>query len=596
MESNAASLNLPNIAPPGDNPNEKELNENTASSLIAVRKKEEKTTATSTSSIQSPKLETLRTASGSKAAADTEPVDQIITQQRAADTLGYPNGLKLAIIVIGLELAVLCVALDNTIIATAIPRITDEFHALADVGWYGSAYLLTLSAFQLFFGRLYSIFNIKWTFLLTLFVFEIGSLICALAPNSTVLIIGRAIAGVGSAGLFSGSLIILAFTVPLEKRPFYNSMITAVYGIANVVGPLLGGVFTDHVTWRWCFYINLPLGGVTAAALILFLQPLPQAPQVRRPWRESIARFDPLGTLLFMPCIICLLLALQWGGTKYAWSDGRTIALFVIFGVLLLTFTAVEVWVGDNAAVPLRIVKQRSVAFGSLFSMCVGAAFFIMVYYIPIWFQAIYGVSATRSGIDTLPMMIALIIASLSSGGVVSTWGYYTPFMYGLVVVGSIGAGLLTTWTTNVSTARWIGYQILFGAGIGMGMQQSLAAAQIVLPLPDVPIGTTIIMFAQMFGGSLFVSVAQNTFTNHLVSGLMGIPSIDPTLVINTGATQIRAFIKDPNVLHTVQIVYNDALTKTFRVALIMNCLCAVGAAGMEWKSVRSKKLETEAT
>ena len=172
-------------------------------------------------------------------------------QQETGGSSSYPTGPRLAMIIIGLELAVLCVALDNTIIATAIPRITDDFHALSDVGWYGSAYLLTLSAFQLFFGRLYSIFNIKWTFLLALFIFELGSLICGVAPNSKALIVGRAIAGLGSAGLFSGSMIILAFSTPLEKRPLYTSLITAIYGIASVVGPLLGGVFADHTTWRW---------------------------------------------------------------------------------------------------------------------------------------------------------------------------------------------------------------------------------------------------------------------------------------------------------------------------------------------------------
>ena len=183
----------------------------------------------------------------------------IAQRQETGDSSSYPTGLRLAIIIIGLELAVLCVALDNTIIATAIPRITDDFHALSDVGWYGSAYLLTLSAFQLFFGRLYNIFNIKWTFLIALFIFELGSLVCGVAPNSMALIVGRAVAGLGSAGLFSGSMIILAFTTPLEKRPLYTSLITAIYGIASVVGPLLGGVFADHATWRWYWQPISPL-------------------------------------------------------------------------------------------------------------------------------------------------------------------------------------------------------------------------------------------------------------------------------------------------------------------------------------------------
>lgn len=184
--------------------NAKELS---ASSSDALNEKDgASVTPSRRSSTQAADLVNIKTASVTETAIDSAPVEQSITQQRrdAEAAVDYPTGLKLAVILIGLELAVLCVALDNTIIATAIPRITDEFHALADVGWYGSAYLLTISAFQLFFGRLYSIFSIKWTFLGALFVFELGSLICAVAPSSTALIVGRAIAGLGSAGLFSG--------------------------------------------------------------------------------------------------------------------------------------------------------------------------------------------------------------------------------------------------------------------------------------------------------------------------------------------------------------------------------------------------------
>lgn len=556
---------------------------------------EKASTSSRRSSRESPRLETIHTAS--EKAEQEEAVQKTVTQQRreAEADIEYPHGAKLAVIIIGLSLAVLCVALDNTIIATAIPHITDDFHALADVGWYGSAYLLTTSAFQLFFGRLYSIFNIKWTFLITLGIFELGSLICAVAPNSTALIVGRAIAGLGSSGLFSGALIILAHAVPLQKRPVYTGVISGMYGIASVVGPLLGGVFTDRLTWRWCFYINLPLGAVTAGSLILFLQSPPSKKTESAGLFKAIMRFDPVGTVLFLPAIVSLLLALQWGGTTYAWSNGRIIGLFVVFGVLIIAFIFVQIRTGDNATVPIRVAKQRSMAFGSLYSVCLGSSFFLMVYYIPIWFQAIHGTSATQSGIDTLPMMLGVVVASIVAGGLVTTLGYYTPFTYVSIVLISIGAGLITTWTPEISTGKWIGYQIIYGVGIGFGMQQTMVAAQTVLPLEDVPTGVAIIIFSQMFGGSLFVSVGQNVFTNHLVSGLASIPGINPTAVVNTGATQIGNLVKDPQLLQAIQSIYNLALTKTFQVSLIMGCIGAIGAAGLEWKSVKGKKIEPTA-
>ncbi|KAH8589817.1 putative MFS multidrug transporter [Bisporella sp. PMI_857] len=486
---------------------------------------------------------------------------------------------------IGLELAVLCVALDNTIIATAIPKISDEFEALSDVGWYGSAYLLTISASQLFFGRLYGIFNVKWTFLCSLIIFEVGSLVCGVAPSSTALIIGRAIAGLGASGLFSGTFIIIAVTTPLEKRPVYISLVSAVYAIASVVGPLLGGVFTDYATWRWCFYINLPFGCITIVAIVFFLHLKPADSQPERSWRKTITQFDPLGTFLFMPCIICLLLALQWGGTKHAWDSAQIIALFVVFGVLLIAFAAVQVWVGDNATIPVRIARQRSLAFSSLFEFCLSASFFIMVYYTPIWFQAIRDESATRSGINTLPLTMSVVVGTIVGGIGTTIFGFYVPFMYASVVLGAIGAGLIYTWTVDISTGKAIGYQLLFGIGIGVGIQQPIVAAQTVLSAADVPTGTAIIIFAQHFGGVLLVSAAQNTFINRLVSRIKDLPGINPTQVVNAGATQITSLTKDSTLLHAIKVAYNDGLTQTYLVSLTMVCLAIIGNVGVEWRS-----------
>lgn len=187
---------------------------------------------------------------------------------------------------------------------------------MTDIGWYGSAYLLTNCAFQLFYGKLYTFFSVKAVFLTAIFLFEAGSAICGAAPNSVAFIVGRAIAGVGSAGIMSGVIVVIVYAVPLHKRPLYQGMFGAVFGLSSIIGPLLGGAFTSKVTWRWCFYINLPFGGV-AMVVIAFMLKVPDRDTTRLPLMKKILQLDGLGTAALLPGTICLLLALQWGGLTY---------------------------------------------------------------------------------------------------------------------------------------------------------------------------------------------------------------------------------------------------------------------------------------
>ncbi|KAJ6579472.1 DHA14-like major facilitator [Mycena vulgaris] len=512
----------------------------------------------------------------------------------AEEPIEYPEGLKLGLISLALCLSVFLVALDNTIIATAIPKITDQFQSLDDVGWYGSAYLLTTAAFQLLFGRFYSFLSMKWVYITAISIFELGSLICGVAPNSNTLIVGRAIAGLGSAGIFTGALIIVANTVPLGKRPMYTGLIGAMYGIASVAGPLMGGAFTDRISWRWCFYINLPIGAVTLIVITIFFKPprgaMHKSESMR--WVDRIQQFDPLGTIIFIPAIVSLLLALQWGGSKYPWNNGRIIGLFVVFGVLISGFIAIQIWKQDLATVPPRILKQRSIMAAAWFALCLGSSFFILVYFLPIWFQAIKGVTAVKSGIDNLPMILSLVISSLLAGGVITAVGYYTPFMIMSSILMAVGAGLLSTFTVNTGHAHWIGYQVIYGFGVGFGMQQPIMAAQTVLSLQDVPTGTSLIMFLQTLGGALFISVGQNVFTNKLVSGLASqVPGVNPAIVLSAGATSLRNAV-DPQSLPAVLSVYNKALVSAYYVSVAMGCLSVVGALAIEWKSVKGKNIE----
>ena len=448
--------------------------------------------------------------------------------------------------------------------------------------------MLTTSAFQLLFGRIYTFYSPKIVFMVAIFLFEIGSAISGAAPNSTSFIIGRAVAGLGGSGAFSGAIVIIMYTVPLHKRPILQGMIGAIFGIASVAGPLLGGVFTTKVSWRWCFYINLPIGGV-ALVLLGFILELPPPKNANTPIRQQIAQLDPIGTALFMPGVVCLLLALQWGGSTYAWGSARIIVLLVLFVILISGFIAVQFWKKDLATVPIRIVRQRSIAAGMWSQVCTASAFMIFVYYLPIWFQAIKGVSAVKSGIMNLPLLLSFVLATISAGICVTKFGYYTPFMIGQGILASIAAGLFTTFTPFTLHQKWIGYQVFFGFGLGMGMQQASLAAQTCLDRKDAPTGVSLIMFCMQFGGAVFISVGQNVFTNELVKGLVGIPGLNAKLVVATGATDLRKAVPQEFLGRVLQ-AYNGALVKCFQVALAMACLSLLGSVAMEWKSVKKDK------
>ena len=245
----------------------------------------------------------------------------------------------------------------------------------------------------------------------------------------------------------------------------------------------------------------------------------------------------------------------------------------------------------DFTEVPPRVVKYRTISFGSLFAACIGASTFIMLNYLPTWFQVVQKQSPTSSALRTLPLVVAQIISTLIAGILTTRLGHYMPFVYAAAIFTPIGIALATTFSVQTTTSHWIGYQILMGVGIGAGFQQARVAAQVTLPAEDLPLGVAAIFAAQFMGGAIMVSAAQNLFAQHLKSSIkaLNIPGLDPSIVVATGATEVGKLVP-PDIVEKVLAAYNDAIVKAFQLALIVSCIMSIGALGMKWTSVKPSK------
>nr|WAU16872.1 BTG12 [Cercospora sp. JNU001] len=520
----------------------------------------------------------------SDSSSETPERDQEQTEED--DDHVYPSGVQVFIVVGALALTGFLTALDRTILSTAIPKITDEFNALGDTGWFSAAYLLTSCVLILFFGRIYTFYSPKIVFIVSLLIFEIGSAICGASQNSATFIIGRAISGIGSAGVTDGNIVLLQYTVPLRQRPACNAAFGMTFGVASILGPFLGGVFTSNVSWRWCFYINLPIGGAALAAIFFLVKPTPIKSKETSLRRQALL-LDPAGTVFSVASLTCLIIAFQWGGTTYAWSDGRIIALLVVFGVLWIAFVLVQVFFQKTSSIPARIIKNRDVLAAIWFAFSHGCGLFTMILYIPMYFQVIKDASAIKSGIMTFPMVIALVIGIISGGILTGQIGYYVPFAYICCVFTSIGCGLIGTWDPDTTHPAWIGYQVLIGLGYGWGFQVGIIAPQAALPREDVATGTALAQFARLLGGTIFTTLGQNLLTTHLASHLPAlIPGLTRQQVSDLGATELRTLVS-PNELPEALSIYNDGLRLPFYASAGISASMIFATVAFRWLSVK---------
>ncbi|KAL9122049.1 MAG: hypothetical protein Q9187_001396 [Circinaria calcarea] len=483
----------------------------------------------------------------------------------------YPSGWKLAVIILPLCLGILLVALDNTIIAVAIPEIATTFKSLTDVGWYGSGYLLTVTAFQPILGKFYTYFNMKATYLVSVIIFEVGSILCASAPNSPVFIVGRVIAGIGAAGLFQGALSIVAVSVPLTKRPLYLGIVASSFGIATCFGPILGGVFTTDISWRWCFWINLPIGAIVFFLVLIFLKLHGVDTEDRSlAWRNKIRHMDLGGAITLIAAVSCLLLALQWGGNIYPWASSRIIGLFTGFGGLMIVFSILQWNLKEKAAVPPQFLRQRTVVMGCFYTFFISISNYTAGFYLPFYFQAVQGVSATRSGIDFIALALPEVFAILIAGAIANRTGHYVELMVIGAIIGSIGAGLLTRISLTSSTVEWAAYMVITGFGIGLGTNLPYTALQAVLSAVAIPVGNALLL------GGLTTEIPRQT------------KAVSPEKVIDAGTGALTVLAQNPEVLRALRLSYLVAVKYSLYLAVASVAIAVPLAVGLEWKTLKT--------
>ncbi|KAF2015071.1 MFS general substrate transporter [Aaosphaeria arxii CBS 175.79] len=479
----------------------------------------------------------------------------------------YPQGWKLWLVYIATLLTMFLVPLDMTIIATAIPKITQEFKSLDEAGWYGSAFFLTLAVLQSPWGKIYKYYPTMIAYLASVFVFELGSLICGVAQNSQMLIAGRVITGTGGAGITIGTYVIISHLVPPSKAPAFIGGIGAAFSIASVAGPLIGGAFTGQVSWRWCFYINLPIGG--AATLIFFaLFPKPTTPLPQATLKEKLLQLDLPGMTLAVASVICYFLALEWGGISKAWGDADVVGTLVGSVLLMTAFGVVQGVSDQRASIIPRILAQRHVAGGSAFMFLLSCANFLMIYNLPLYFQSVKGSSPTRSGIQVLPLIVSASVFVVLSGILFTKFRFYQVYLLIGASFTAIGAGLLYTLKTDSYAREYIGFQFVVGFGNGVCQQIPLTVVQAFSKPEDLALSMSTVLFFQLLSGALAVAAAQSVFINRLLATASDrLPAVSRMTIISTGATDLgRVFTDDQ--MPAIRESYLDGLRAAWAMAI----------------------------
>ncbi|KAJ4389518.1 hypothetical protein N0V93_006988 [Gnomoniopsis smithogilvyi] len=452
---------------------------------------------------------------------DEKQHDHDIWQQSGSvKDVQYATSFKLAAIMVTINLSTMVAALDLGIVATAIPAITEEFQSLDQIAWYSAACFILVGATSATWGKLFTYFPAPLAYMSALVLYLIGSVVAAAAPNSVALIVGRAIQGWGCSGTLSGSVLIISFTAAPKNRPLLIGVWMGVFMGATVLGPLLGGVFTSTVTWRWCFWINLPIGGLALVLQLFFLRVPKHIKPMPATWKEIMLQLDVSGLIILTASLVSYTLALERGGLTSPWSDGTVVATLVVWIVLTIAFLVNEWLLGTRAMMPIYLLKTRMTWASCLYAWIANCANFQVLFYLPIYFQSVKGDSAIMSGVYTLPFVCFYALGSFLSGLWISK--SRLPIAAEIVspLLALIGAILFEQMDIDTAKAWYVGAQIPFGFGIGLGNQVPVTALQSFSKPEEVAATMGIIFTCQTVSGAYFATAAQSVFENTLYKNL----------------------------------------------------------------------------